>query len=84
MGAKVKPDLTLKNVEGVMKSPQTQFILLGICNTVIDPLGLVCPYSIKLKILMKDTLSMDNPGDWDSPVSTKLVKEWSEVLKEGI
>ena len=33
---------------------------------------------------MKDTLSVDNPGDWDSPVSTRLIKEWSKALKEGI
>ena len=33
---------------------------------------------------MKDTLSVENPGDWDSPVSTKLIKEWSTAVKEGI
>ena len=33
---------------------------------------------------MKDTLSVDNPGNWDSPVSNKLIKEWSMVVKEGI
>ena len=27
---------------------------------------------------------MENPGDWDSPVSTKLIKEWSTAVKEGI
>ena len=33
---------------------------------------------------MKDTLSVDNPGDWDTPVSSKLIKEWSAAIKEGI
>ena len=33
---------------------------------------------------MKDTLSVDNPGDWDSPVSSKLIKEWASAVKEGI
>ena len=33
---------------------------------------------------MKETLSLDNPGDWDSPVSTSLVKEWASTLKEAI
>lgn len=42
------------------------------------------PYTIKLKLLMKDTLSVDNPGDWDSPVSINLIKEWSFAVKEGI
>ena len=33
---------------------------------------------------MKDTLAVDNPGDWDTPVLTQLVKEWSHTLTEGI
>ena len=33
---------------------------------------------------MKDTLNAEDPGDWDSPVSDKLVKEWSMAVKEGI
>ena len=33
---------------------------------------------------MKETLSVDNPGDWDTPVSRKLIKEWSLAVKEGI
>ena len=83
-GAKVKPDLTLQDVNVFIKSPQTQRSLLSICNGVYDPLGLAAPYTIKLKLLMKDTLSVENPGDWDSPVSTKLIKEWSTAIKEGI
>ena len=49
-----------------------------------DPLGLATLYTIKLNLLMKDTLAVDNPGDWDSPVSASLIKEWSTALKEGI
>ena len=33
---------------------------------------------------MKDTLCVDNPGDWDSPLSTKLIKNWPSAVKEGI
>ena len=68
-GAKVRPDLTLADVDGFIKTPQSRRSLLAICNAVYDPLGL----AIKLKILMKETLSLNKPGDWDSPVSTSLV-----------
>ena len=33
---------------------------------------------------MKEALSVDNPGDLDSPVSTKLIKELATALNEGI
>ncbi len=83
-GAKVCPDLTLNDVDSFIKTPQSRRSLLAICNAVYDPLGLVTPFTIKLKILMKETLSLDNPGDWDSPVSTSLIKEWASALKEAI
>ena len=74
----------LNDVDSFIKTPQSRRSLLAICNAVYDPLGLVTPFTIKLKILMKETLSLDNPGDWDSPVSTSLVKEWASALKEAI
>ena len=83
-GAKIRPDLTLADVDGFIKTPQSRRTLLAICNAVYDPLGLATPFTIKLKILMKETLSLDNPGDWDSPVSTTLIKEWATTLKEAI
>ena len=83
-GAKTKPDLTLLDVDTFYKSPQTQRSMLSICNRIYDLLGLAAPYTIKLKLLMKDTLTVDNPGDWDSPVSSKLIKEWASAVKEGI
>ena len=62
-GLKVKPDLTLPDVDTFYKSPQTRRSLLSICNEIYDPLGLASPYTIKLKLFMKDTLSVDNHRD---------------------
>merc|ERR1712240_323595 len=53
-GAKVKPDLTLSDVDTFYKSPQTQRSLLSICNGIYYPLELAFLYTIKLKLLMKD------------------------------
>merc|ERR1712239_33546 len=83
-GAKVCPDLTLKDVDSFIKTPQSRRSLLALCNAVYNPLGLATPFTIKLKILMKETLSLNNTGDWDSPVSNSLVKEWASAIKEGI
>ena len=62
-GAKVHPDITLADVDDFIKTPQSRRTLLAISNAVYDPLGLATPFTIKLKILMKETLSLDNPGD---------------------
>merc|ERR1712240_522358 len=62
-GAKVRPDLTLDDVDSFIKTPQSRRSLLDICNAVYNQLGLATPFTMKLKILMKETLSLDNPGD---------------------
>ena len=38
---------------------------------------------VKSFIIKKDTLSVENPGVWDTPVSSKLIKECSAAFKEG-
>ena len=83
-GLKTKPDLTLPDIDAFYESPQSRRSLLSICNGIYNPLGLASPYTIKLKLLMKDKLSVDNPGGWDLPVKGKLIKEWSLTVKEGI
>merc|ERR1711867_384311 len=83
-GAKVRPDLTLNDIDSFIKTPQSRRSLLALCNAVYDPLGLATPFTIKLKILMKETFSLDNPRDWDTLVSTTSVKEWATTLKEAI
>ena len=52
-GAKVRPDLTLNDVDSFIKTPQSRRSLLAICNAVYNPLGLATPFTIKLKILIK-------------------------------
>ena len=33
---------------------------------------------------MKETLDVENPGDWDSPVSSHLMEEWGNTMSEAI
>ena len=85
-GANVKPNLTLEDVKPFIKTPQTWRSLLSIYTAVYNPLGLASPHTNKLKFhgtIKKDTRSVDNPGDWDTPVSSILIKQWSVVIKEG-
>ena len=83
-GAKVCPDLSLADVDGFIKTPQPRRSLLSIYNTDHLPLKLVNPFTIKTKILLKESLSLNSVGDWDPPVSTSLVKERAATLKEAI
>ena len=74
-GAKVGPDLTLADVDSFIKPRQSRRSLLAICNALHDPLELPNPFTIKTKILLKESLSLNSVGDWDPPASTSLIKE---------
>ena len=83
-GAKVRPDLSFADVDGFIKTPRSRRSLLTICNTDHYPLKLVNPFTIKTKILLKESLSLNSVGDWDPPASTSLIKEQAAKLKEAI
>ena len=68
-GVQEKPNLILQDM------PHNRRPLLGICNSIYDPLGVTSSFMICLKILMKVTLDVYNPCDWDAPVSSHLIDE---------
>ena len=83
-GLRLKPNLLLEDMEQFRISSHNRRGLLGICNSIYDPLGICSPYTIKLKLLMKDTLAESSQTDWDSPVPQHLVEGWSQAVEEGI
>ena len=77
-----KPNLTLAEIDTFKAMPHNRRSLLGICNSVYDPLGIASPYTIRLKILMEETLDVNNLGDWNSAVSCHLIDESKLSPKE--
>ena len=85
MDAKVNPNLTLEDVKSFIKTPQIWRSLLSICNTVDDSLRLASPQVINSKLqgsIKKDTLSVEYPGVWDTPVSSILIEKCLAAFKE--
>ena len=79
---KIRPDLSLTDVEGFVKISHSRRCLLATCNAVHIPLGLATPLTTKLKVLLKESLSHNCIGDWDPPTPTNLVKEQADKLKK--
>ena len=71
-GIKSGPDLCLDDIEGekVVFTPRN---LLWLVLQFYDPLGLLSPLTIKLKILLKKTIALKIP--WDSPIPSSAQKE---------
>ena len=56
-------DLSLSDIDKLKSAKHNRRTLLGICNGIFDPIRIASLYSIKLKILMKETLNINNPGN---------------------
>ena len=55
-GIKSRPDLTLSDLEQFVTSPLSRRQILSLCNGIYDPLGIASPYTIKLKLLIRECL----------------------------
>ena len=65
-----------------VKPKVTQRIVLSLVSSVYDPIGLVAPYTVKARLLLKDIWRL-NGQQWDDDLPPEVVTkflEWSEEL----
>ena len=55
--------------------------ILAIVNGIYDPLGLISPFTVKAKILMR-RIWAHKTIDWDDPIPESLKKEWESFFNE--
>ena len=84
-GAKLGPDLNLETFEEEVddKFPEeiTKRIVWRIAQGQYDPLGLVSPYMVKLKLMMRKLTREDGKvTHWDTPVSPGISEEFKQVI----
>ena len=83
-GVRTCPNLSLTSLSELRDKPCTRRVLLSVCNSIYDPLGLATPYTIKLKLLMKATLEQGSSTDWNTPLNEGMNEEWLQTIEEGI
>ena len=76
--------MTIEDLEEFKSKTHNRRTLLHICNSIYYPLGVASPFTVRLKLLMRDSLSVSDPTDWDTPVSGHLIEEWAQTIEEAI
>ena len=76
------PDLTQEDVEKVQSVVFTRRLALQVASQIWDPLGLLVPYTIKLKICMKELV--DHEKAWDEPLVEALQTKWRKLVTDMI
>ena len=75
-GKKIGPDWQPKDIHALSSQDLTKRRLLRIVNSLFDPIGIISPFTILLKIHMK----MVNPYKWDENLPEDISKKWIEIL----
>ena len=76
------PDLEVKDIPSIAKVVFTRRLALQVASQIWDPLGLLTPYTIRLKILMKELV--DHEKLWDEPLADVFQAKWRSLVVDMI
>ena len=77
---RTEPNLTESNVLEGTPTQLTRRMILSQVNGIFDPLGLVSPFVVNAKILLRKIT--DQKAGWDDPISEKDRNEWTAFFYE--
>ena len=75
------PEKELKD-QNQVKETITKRTVLGKINSIYDPLGLIGPFTLRAKILMRKLWTLEKSLGWDDPVPEDIGVEWQNFMKE--
>ena len=79
-GQKIDDDLTIEDIPRLMTLKLTKRMLLGFVMSQYDPMGLISPLLIILKIRLRDLYGPEVELGWDDAIPENLQKVWCDVL----
>ena len=82
-GLRTGPDTVLADIPGQIPEKLTRRNILRIVNTIFDSLGLLTPFTIKLKMEMRELYSEENKDlGWDDVIPEHLQQKWIVLIEE--
>ena len=78
------PNLTLAEIDKLKEAHMCKRNLLGIVNSISDPLGIGSPWYLKLKLLMKKLFLLETPLSWDEAIPESNREEWIKIVSEAL
>ena len=65
-----------------MKSKITKRNILSYVNSIYDPLGLLSPFTVKAKIILRKIWVLQPKCDWDDDLPDDIKNEWNVIYSE--
>ena len=60
----------------------TKRYVLSIANSIYDPIGLLTPFTVKVKIILRSIWAHEPKLGWDCPLPKPIEREWMELLRQ--
>ena len=79
---RIQPDLKRSEVPENIPCILTKRQILAQVNGIFDPLGLISPFTVKAKILLRKLWGQDNKLGWDEEIPEHFRKEWVKFFTE--
>ena len=80
-GARKEADMLYSEIPILAANKLTRRILLGITNSCYDPLGLVSPITVQLKIELRSLYSKELNLSWDADIPYKMKLKWVSLIQ---
>ena len=65
----------------LISSSLTKRFILSLVNGIYDPIGLLSPYTVRGKIMLRKLWTWSRTLTWDEPVPKEIEKEWLSFLQ---
>ena len=79
-GQKASRDLSVEDIPRLPEMLLTKRMLLGFVMSQYDPMGIICPLLIILKMKLRGLYGPDIDLGWDEPIPRDKHKEWEEII----
>ena len=81
---KQKPDLTIETLHLLETTKFTKRVCLSIANSVVDILGIACPFILRFKLLMKQVFEDSDLTGWNVEIKEDSKKAWVDLITEAV
>ena len=81
---KLEPDLTLEDLNKLKDKVMTRRLLLGVTNGFGDFMGIIEPFTIRFKLMMKKFFECESPMLWDQPIEGAFKEAWIDLIAEAV
>ena len=71
---------TIEDIPKLIHMHLTKRMLLGLVNSQYDPMGLICPLLIILKINLRDLFGPEVELGWDDPIPFEQHERWVQII----